>query len=345
MKIEFGVQEYFNELKLMDAQYGQEIELYPWIYMLLQMAECRKKEILKEGYQGVSIRDVHKGEKKKDNELIKLLRQKKGFPDHVILECKYEEYKILGCVEIKKEDVNTSLNLKTGVYRVMPDLNNRLLIPEKCEIEYFFNINELKGIFPKKEVEIQINGKGNIEGVDDEIEEKIKENLNLRGWTCSKVECYRHNDPERSYKTEITLEENKKINDISRELTIEFSDTKGIKTCDCTIEESKWNNNTELQCENEMQILSHLEKFKKVLYTNGLEFYFLTLKNKKQITIEKLADLSAFYKRYLEHNEKYIELKDEAEKQWNDLIEGLTSIDWHQPPVTEIPSTQTNTQE
>lgn len=24
MKIEFGVQEYFNELKLMDAQYGQE---------------------------------------------------------------------------------------------------------------------------------------------------------------------------------------------------------------------------------------------------------------------------------------------------------------------------------
>ena len=41
MKIEFGVQEYFNELKLMDVQYGQEEELYPWIYMLLQMAECR----------------------------------------------------------------------------------------------------------------------------------------------------------------------------------------------------------------------------------------------------------------------------------------------------------------
>lgn len=29
MKIEFGVQEYFNELKLMDVQYGQEEELYP----------------------------------------------------------------------------------------------------------------------------------------------------------------------------------------------------------------------------------------------------------------------------------------------------------------------------
>ena len=62
MKIEFGVQEYFNELKLMDAQYGQEEELYPWIYMLLKMAECRKKEILKEWYQEVSIRDVQRSE-------------------------------------------------------------------------------------------------------------------------------------------------------------------------------------------------------------------------------------------------------------------------------------------
>ena len=49
MKIEFGVQEYFNELKLMDAQYGQEEELYPWIYMLLKMAECRKKGYSRNG--------------------------------------------------------------------------------------------------------------------------------------------------------------------------------------------------------------------------------------------------------------------------------------------------------
>lgn len=66
MKIEFGVQEYFNELKLMDVQYGQEEELYPWIYMLLQMAECRKKEILKEWYEGVSIRDGIKRKKRKE---------------------------------------------------------------------------------------------------------------------------------------------------------------------------------------------------------------------------------------------------------------------------------------
>ena len=33
MKIEFGVQEYFDELKLMDAQYGQEEELYPLLIL------------------------------------------------------------------------------------------------------------------------------------------------------------------------------------------------------------------------------------------------------------------------------------------------------------------------
>ena len=35
MNIEFTVEDYFKELQLMEAQYGQEEELYPWIYMML----------------------------------------------------------------------------------------------------------------------------------------------------------------------------------------------------------------------------------------------------------------------------------------------------------------------
>jgi hypothetical protein len=42
MNIEFTVEDYFKELQLMEAQYGQEEELYPWIYMLLQMVESKK---------------------------------------------------------------------------------------------------------------------------------------------------------------------------------------------------------------------------------------------------------------------------------------------------------------
>ena len=44
MNIEFTVKDYFEELQLMDKQYAQEEALYPWVYMLLQMIECSKKE-------------------------------------------------------------------------------------------------------------------------------------------------------------------------------------------------------------------------------------------------------------------------------------------------------------
>ena len=40
MNIEISVKEYFDELLLMEKQYGQEDEIYPWIYMLLKMADA-----------------------------------------------------------------------------------------------------------------------------------------------------------------------------------------------------------------------------------------------------------------------------------------------------------------
>ena len=59
MKIEFTVEDYFNELRVMENYYGQEEELYPWMYMLLQMIEFRKKSI-EEDYNRLCIIDVHK---------------------------------------------------------------------------------------------------------------------------------------------------------------------------------------------------------------------------------------------------------------------------------------------
>lgn len=89
MNIEFSVEEYFHELMLMDEQYGQEEELYPWIYILLQMVECRKREILKTLYRSVSIRDVHNLEISENSEKLspikKNLRAQKGVPDIAIL--------------------------------------------------------------------------------------------------------------------------------------------------------------------------------------------------------------------------------------------------------------------
>ena len=371
MKIEFGVQEYFNELKLMDAQFGQEEELYPWIYMLLQMAECRKKEILKEWYQGVSIRDVHNGEKRKDNDLIKLLRQKKGFPDHVILERKYGEYKILGCSEIKK---NKKFNLMEKQYEV-----ESFLTPIKYNVEFFFNtddiienINENKDFFcnlntenKTEEEKISIikesikDNKDYVKVVDEQIEKAI-----TKVFTSARIEeqyikkwdekgAFRiHTQKTRSYCVKLEIESKKKIeNAIKKNIKTEENKEEIIKMeingkelpcCEYKITEVDWSFKTELE-ETELptddvkQILSHLEKFKKVLYTNGLEFYYLVLKG-KNIDVKKIADLQPMYAEYEEKSTPSPQLLLAASTEWERLIAGLTSIDWHQSPVAEIPS-------
>ena len=92
MKIEFTVEEYFEQLKLMEKQYGQEEDLYPWIYMLLQMAECEKQKLKPNEYKQVSIRDVHdmslkysslKGD---EYQIRKHITDKESVPDFVVFD-------------------------------------------------------------------------------------------------------------------------------------------------------------------------------------------------------------------------------------------------------------------
>ena len=92
MNIKFTVEDYFKELQLMESQYGQEEELYPWVYMLLQMIEIRKKEILKEDYNKLSLRLVAKATKADftpERQLLGGIKKESGinlsFPDIAIL--------------------------------------------------------------------------------------------------------------------------------------------------------------------------------------------------------------------------------------------------------------------
>ena len=101
--------------------------------------------------------------------------------------------------------------------------------------------------------------------------------------------------------------------------------------------EEEWNWSEQYGWYKEKQIISHLEKFKKVLYTNGLEFYYLVL-NEKKIDVKKIADLQPMYAKYKENTTPNPQLLLAASTEWDRLIAGLTSIDWHQPPVAEIPS-------
>ena len=92
------------------------------------------------------------------------------------------------------------------------------------------------------------------------------------------------------------------------------------------------------------QIISHLEKFKKVLYTNGKTFYFLTLsKAETEINVKKLADLHSAYESYYNYCNRHISFSNmspsdllSATAEWDKLIAGLTAIDWHPAPITKI---------
>lgn len=114
MNIEFTVEDYFKELRVMENYYGQEEELYPWMYMLLQMIEFRKKSIV-EDYNRLCIIDVHKHiGSNRDSKLKKII--KKRVPDFVIIDPKSDS--LCGCVEIKKTTPNKSLKLQVGSFYI-----------------------------------------------------------------------------------------------------------------------------------------------------------------------------------------------------------------------------------
>lgn len=357
MKIEFGVQEYFNELKLMDAQFGQEEELYSWIYMLLQMAECRKKEILKEWYKGVSIRDVHNGQNAEDSGIKKKLRSKVGFPDHVFFERKCDKYHILGCSEIKKND--KKINLVEKQYEV-----SSFLSPNRVNIEFYFNIKDINNTMSKVtndniegiiEKITKENNKNEAKIVDELIKNAINSEMKAAGISNEDIlkDAYfrTHQKNTRSYCVE--LKNNKNVNEKEEIKKIKSILINEKEKLDCLkyekITETDWSFKTELE-ETELphddvkQILSHLEKFKKVLYTNGLEFYYLVL-NEKKIDVKKIADLQPMYTEYKENTTPSPQLLLAASAEWDRLIAGLTSIDWHKDPVAEIPSAQPSTEE
>lgn len=98
-----SLQEFREELELMKRQYGQEEELYPYIYMLLREAGLTRR---------YSVRSVAGAQSAKSVKGRELLRGYAGFPDIAILDKSFlsgEKYepeeeikKIYCCVEAKK---------------------------------------------------------------------------------------------------------------------------------------------------------------------------------------------------------------------------------------------------
>lgn len=297
MKIEISVQEYFNELKLMEKHYGQEEDLYPWIYMLLQMAEEKKQDILKDWYSKVSIRDVHNGQyyswdnnRDKDNWKIRWeLYKNVGVPDFAII-C---NNKVVGCVEVKMLGENLFDNKpeEEYEYKLEPDCEE-LVCKKGTNVEEF--INDLKKN-PK------CGGGGINQGKNvNTIEVKSADKTNIAETILKNYAG--------SVKPSIHVEYEK--NPLSGKET--------------------------------NQVLGHLVKFGKVIYTNGLEFYLLTMSREKnsqnskyKINVTELANLTNSYKNYKSGKANVSTLL-EAVAEWDKLITGLTKINWLEEPTTLI---------
>lgn len=117
MNIEITVAEYFEQLELMKKQYGQEEDLYPYIYMLLIEAGLANR---------YSIRSVAGAQNTKEVKGRELLMGYAAFPDIVILDTTFldnkswkyrydkEINKLYCCVEVKKL-VETLFNIEGKV--------------------------------------------------------------------------------------------------------------------------------------------------------------------------------------------------------------------------------------
>lgn len=304
MKIEITMQEYFEELKLMEQQYGLEEDLYPWIYMLLKMAENRKKDILNEKYKDISIRDVHKWNRSTVSDKIKgnrkeimeeILSKKGGPPDIALIDIETNSF--LGCVEIKafkaKNKYVSLMVPKCEMYKW-----------EGCRYRYEYKYTFID------EVE-----KDNITSLENELENcKI---ISFEGKKYILINSNEENLQKNIQNKNIVFSFNKKLEKIS-------------------YDEKVQDNQDKLDKGGKEQIIKHLVRFKKVLYTNGLEFYQLKLESNSEINygdielsikVKELANLHPFYEEY-KKNRECVNVLLKANAEWDRLIAGLMSINW-----------------
>ena len=331
MNIEFTVEDYFKELQLMESQYGQEEDLYPLIYMLLQMAECRKKHILEEQYNPLSIRDVHDAQSSSSSNVSKLSKIKK-ISDSLNIEESNILFSQVNNITIEKNMIKYKFDAKNLIQSL--EAPNKLKLEEKFKsIEKPF-IPEIDNPIIKKLTE-DFNGLNSLSSLSkDDINIKYITQYNRLLGTGDRTYGNRSYGVE--FPSEASIDDESSIT-ITLQLygqTIELPITRIQK-----ISQYKYNGDNDWL--EKGQIISHLEKFKKVLYTNGLEFYFLTLsKDEKTINIKKLADLRSIYNSYYQRHIPLAAIPSSyrlfATAEWDKLIAGLTAIDWHHAPITKI---------
>ena len=211
MNIEIKVQEYFEELRLMEKQYGLEEELYPFINMLLRNGNETKN---------LSIRTVAKGVGCKTEKGRALLYGCASFPDLAILSRAFDKdknednlNKIYGCVEAKP--INGQSLLISEDMEIAVEVNYRYIFeikPSEKKPHYWYSMelesksrdekivakfgkSQLSCCCNKQKIEIEKAQEDKIEIliINNEWEKKI-EIIDGSEWKLNKNEKYKHKD-------------------------------------------------------------------------------------------------------------------------------------------------------
>lgn len=248
MEIKLEIKEYFDALKSIEDKFGQEEALYPWLFVIMKMAEEKKRTRLEEKYKDIdiiSLPGARSGKALTGNasEIRKKLTEYVGVPDIAFI----SENNVLGCVEAKI--MSKPFNL----------FKQEISSPKEFD-------------FPKELEEKNINeGMKYVKGL------KVGQD---------KPVCWRW-----------------------RYNVIEFAELE---------DESEYGKH---------QLLCHLQKFNKVIYTNGLVFYYLRLNNyndaKNKVSIIPLCDLSKEYIGYKGN------IDNKLKQKWEMLIEKISNICWY----------------
>lgn len=341
MNIDIAGQDYFEELKLMETQYGQEEDLYPWIYMILQMAECRKRDLLGPQYEGISIRDVHNADKERIKELAgsKVVR---ATPDFIVMGKSKE--KCFGCVEIKNFFNGKGQKLinflevvdknKVTIEEIdVPNIEYRLWCRNEGKEWFYLSVDQ--SVYDKIE---------ELKRTEDGCRNDFNYTIEQNGKIIITNYC-------KNKHTALELNVSKKLNSKEPQLCIKEDDpTKTVNKsknknykCLAVLKDSPAAKLLKLEQKEQAEMISHIKSFKKVLYTNGLQFCLFTLSSEgEKAKVIKLANLKAAYTKYNESDENAAiadkrMILTETNKEWNKLINALVNIDWHADPTTQIP--------
>lgn len=267
------LEEYMRELILMKKQYGTEEELYPLINMLVREND---------NVRNLSVRTVAAGRRGKEENKGNMLFGYASFPDIAILDEGYDPQntedvrgeikKMYGCVEAKQlpEDEKGNLIIfnqseeskKTNKIKLKIQYEDALIIAEKPE----GNINKKAMYYAKCEnkenseinIEKHIKNYRNYRLFNNEVLDEFEKKYRLKWYDCKTG----------NYTKKCLTERMGKPDDLTGE--------KYLRVVRSIIWEGN-DNNSDLT-----QLIGELLWYGKVLYTNGIVWYYLEV-NKEEI--------------------------------------------------------------